>query len=53
LLAWRRYEDLPSDAEGRQQLEPVVDVALQRAVDALRGVLLRSKEGAAVPSKQS
>jgi carboxyl-terminal processing protease len=53
LLAWRRYEDLPSDAEGRKQLEPVDDVALQRAVDALRGVLLRGKEGAAVPAKQS
>jgi carboxyl-terminal processing protease len=53
LLSWRRYEDLPSDAEGRQQLEPVEDVALQRAVDALRGVLLRSKGGAAAPSKQS
>ncbi len=49
LLAWRRLEELPSGT-GRDDLEQVEDVPLQRAVDALRGVLLHSKEGTAEPS---
>ena len=49
LLAWRRLEELPSGT-GRDDLEPVEDVPLQRAADALRGVLLHTKEGAAEPS---
>ena len=53
LLAQRRYEDLPADAEGRKDLAPVDDVPFQRAADALRGVILRAKEGTAVPPKKS
>jgi carboxyl-terminal processing protease len=49
LLAWRRLEELPSGT-GRDDLEQVEDVPLQRAVDALRGVLLHTKEGAEEPS---
>ena len=51
LLAWRRQEELPAGTE-REKLEPVDDVPLQRAVDALRGVLLHAREGAAAPSAE-
>lgn len=49
LLAWRRQEDLPPGGD-RETLKPVEDLPLQRAVDALRGVLLQAKGGAAAPS---
>jgi C-terminal processing protease CtpA/Prc len=49
LLALRRQEDLPAGTE-REELEPVDDVPLQRAVDALRGVLLHAGEGTGRPS---
>jgi carboxyl-terminal processing protease len=50
LLALRRQEDLPPGTK-REQIEPVDDAPLQRAVDALRGVLLHAKEGTdAAPS---
>jgi len=49
LLAWRRQEDLPAGTR-RDDLEPVDDVPLRRAVDALRGVLLHAKEGTDKPS---
>lgn len=45
LLALRRQEDLPPGTK-REQIEPVEDAPLRRAVDALRGVLLHAKEGA-------
>ncbi len=45
LLGWRRQEDLPPGSE-RRELKPVEDAPLQRAVDALRGVLLHAREGA-------
>ena len=52
LLALRRQEDLPAGTK-REELRPVDDVPLQRAVDALRGVLLHAKEGTdRVPSKE-
>lgn len=51
LLALRRQEDLPAGTQ-IEELEPVEDVPLRRAVDALRGVLLQAKEGAAEPSKE-
>ncbi len=49
LLALRRQEDLP-DGTVRDQIDPVEDVPLQRAVDALRGVLLHAREGTEDPS---
>ena len=49
LLAVRRQEDLPAGTK-REEIEPVDDVPLQRAVDALRGTLLQAREGAAEPS---
>jgi carboxyl-terminal processing protease len=49
LFALRRQEELP-DGTAREEIEPVEDVPLQRAVDALRGVLLHAKEGADKPS---
>lgn len=49
LLAWRRQEDLPKGTD-RRELPPVEDVPLQRAVDALKGVLLHAREGTAEPS---
>ena len=49
LLALRRQEELP-EGTARQEIEPVEDVPLQRAVDALRGVLLHAKEGTDRPS---
>ncbi len=49
LLALRRQEDLPAGTE-REELEPVDDVPLRRAVDALRGVLLHAGEGTGRPS---
>jgi carboxyl-terminal processing protease len=49
LLALRRQEDLP-DGTVRDKIDPVDDVPLQRAVDALRGVLLHAKEGTEDPS---
>ena len=51
LLALRRQEDLPAGTK-IDELEPVEDVPLRRAVDALRGVLLHAKEGAAEPSTE-
>jgi carboxyl-terminal processing protease len=51
LLALRRQEDLPAGSD-REEVEPVEDVPLQRAVDALRGVLLHAREGAAEPSAE-
>lgn len=44
LLSSRRQEDLPPGA-GRSGEEPFVDVPLQRATDALRGVLLHARDG--------
>lgn len=44
LLALRRQEDLPPGTK-REEVEPVDDIPLQRAVDALRGALLHAKEG--------
>jgi len=52
LLALRRQEDLPAGTE-REELEPVDDVPLRRAVDALRGVLLHAGEGTGRPSDGS
>ena len=49
LLALRRQEDLP-DGTVRDKIDPVEDVPLQRAVDALRGVLLHAREGTEDPS---
>ena len=49
LLALRRQEELP-DGTAREEIEPVEDLPLQRAVDALRGVLLHAKEGTEEPS---
>ena len=51
LLALRRQEDLPAGSDS-ERVEPVEDVPLQRAVDALRGVLLHAREGAAEPSAE-
>ena len=51
LLAQRRREDLPSGSEG-EDVEPFEDVPLERAADALRGLLLHAREGAGGPSKQ-
>jgi carboxyl-terminal processing protease len=50
LLGWRRQEDLPPGSD-RRDFQPVEDVPLQRAVDALRGVLLHAREGTAPSSK--
>ena len=44
LLSLRRQEDLPPGTK-REKIKTVEDVPLQRAVDALRGVLLHAKEG--------
>ncbi len=52
LLAARRRDELPA-GNGRAKAKPDVDVPLQRAVDALRGVLMHGREGSAVPSKGS
>ena len=53
LLALRRQDDLP-DGSKKEEILAVDDVPMQRAVDALRGVLLHAKEGTgAVPSKES
>jgi carboxyl-terminal processing protease len=49
LLAQRRQQDLPPGSRS-EELEAVEDVPLQRAADALRGVLLHAREGAAEPS---
>lgn len=51
LLAARRRDDLPDGGE-RRESPRIEDVPLQRAVDALRGTLLHSGEGAATPSKE-
>lgn len=52
LLARRRQDDLP-EGTGKDGTVEVEDVPLQRAVDALRGVLLHAREGTgAVPSKE-
>lgn len=50
LLAVRRQEDLPAGTK-REEIEPLDDVPLQRAADALRGTLLQAREGAAEPSE--
>lgn len=52
LLAQRRQEDLPAAQKPEDEMEPVEDVPLERAVDALRGVL-RQKfgEAAEVPNE--
>lgn len=49
LLALRRREDLPEGTQ-REEVEPVDDVPLRRAVDSLRGVLLHAREGTEKPS---
>lgn len=49
LLALRRQEDLPPGSR-REMVEELEDLPLQRAADALRGVLLHAREGAAEPS---
>ena len=50
LLAARRQEDLPAGTK-REEIQPVDDLPLQRAVDALRGTLLQAtREGTAEPS---
>jgi carboxyl-terminal processing protease len=51
LLALRRDDDLPDGTE-QEPAAPVEDMPLQRAVDALRGVLLHAREGTAAPSKE-
>jgi carboxyl-terminal processing protease len=52
LLALRRQEDLPAGTK-REEIQPVDDVPLQRAMDALRGVLLHAKEGTeSAPSEE-
>lgn len=52
LLALRRQDDLPEGSK-KEEILAVDDVPMQRAVDALRGVLLHAKEGTgAVPSKE-
>ncbi len=53
LLAQRRREDLPQGGTPGVEFEMVEDVPLQRAVDALRGVLLHPQGGAEKPSDQS
>ncbi len=51
LLAARRRDDLPESAV-RTEREAAGDLPLQRAVDALRGVILRAKkEGARTPGE--
>lgn len=49
LLFLRRQEDLPAGTK-RTDTGEVEDLPLQRAVDALRGVLLQAKEGTVMPS---
>jgi len=52
LLALRRQDDLPEGSKSEQVAE-VEDMPLQRAVDALRGVLLHAREGTGrTPSKE-
>ncbi len=51
LLSMRRQEDLPAGTK-RDNDGQVEDVPLQRAVDALRGVLLHAKEGTGKPSAE-
>ena len=52
LLALRRQDELPEGSKKEEILE-VDDVPMQRAVDALRGVLLHAKEGTGkAPSKE-
>jgi len=52
LLALRRQDDLP-DGSRKDEILEVEDLPLQRAVDALRGVLLHAKEGTGeAPSKE-
>lgn len=51
LLSVRRREDLPAGT-GPDESGPVEDVPLQRAVDALRGVLLHAREGTGRPSAE-
>jgi carboxyl-terminal processing protease len=52
LLALRRQDELP-DGSKKDEILEVEDIQLQRAVDALRGVLLHAKEGTdKAPSKE-
>lgn len=50
LLSLRRREDLPAGSPERAW-QPVQDLPLERAVDALRGALLQSREGAPAPAQ--
>jgi carboxyl-terminal processing protease len=50
LLSLRRREDLPAGSPEREW-QPVQDLPLERAVDALRGALLQSGEGAPAPAQ--
>jgi carboxyl-terminal processing protease len=51
LLALRRREDLPAGSEA-EKAAAIEDVPLQRAADALRGILLHTRKGAAAPAKE-
>jgi carboxyl-terminal processing protease len=52
LLALRRQDDLPEGTK-KEEVGEFEDMPLQRAVDALRGVLLHAREGTGkVPSKE-
>ncbi|MFM8230022.1 MAG: hypothetical protein ACKOAL_02240, partial [Chthoniobacterales bacterium] len=52
LLAQRRQDDLPEGTK-KEELGEVEDMPLQRAADALRGVLLHAREGTGkTPSKE-
>jgi C-terminal processing protease CtpA/Prc len=51
LLALRRREDLPAASEA-EKAAAIEDVPLQRAADALRGILLHTRKGAAAPAKE-
>lgn len=52
LLALRRQDDLPEGSQS-EEVGEVDDMPLQRAVDALRGVLLHAREGTGkAPSKE-
>jgi carboxyl-terminal processing protease len=52
LLALRRQDELP-DGSKKDEILEVEDIQLQRAVDAVRGVLLHAKEGTdKAPSKE-
>ena len=52
LLAARRREDLPPSNDAAKIKVPD-DVPLQRAADALRGILLHAQKGAAAPPREA